>query len=225
MYIFLTLYSPLILLVFGTDCSLALTADAQTRFGGYQEEIVFPERLNSSVHPAGQDEEGMSDNGLGIGGNPGERLSYRFRVFGEELILNLEKDPSFISGDLTVQYLGRSGQEVDSPTEQGTYFTGTVNSDPESIVALNYDGASLLGVLQYRGAEYHVQPLDGGVPNTAGGAGAHVVRRKTPEKVDGPMCGVGAQVPNSAPALRAEPLVVMEKPARRAKVGVIRCGF
>lgn len=209
----------MILLLLATCCSLLLAADERARFGGYQEEIVFPERLNASFHPSGRDEEGMLDNSLDTGGSPGERLSFRFRAFGEEFILGLEKDPSFVSGDLTVQYLGRSGQAVESPTEQGNYFTGTVNFDPESIVAVNYDGVSLLGVLQYRGTEYHLQPLEGGVPNTAGGAGAHVVRKKTPEKVDGPMCGVGAPTPEGTPALAAEPLVVPENPPKRAKVG------
>ncbi|XP_063001924.1 A disintegrin and metalloproteinase with thrombospondin motifs 4 [Elgaria multicarinata webbii] len=206
------------LLWFAACCSLVLGADERSRFGRYREEIIYPERLNATFHPPGWSKDGTFDNSLGSDGSPDERLSYRFRVFGEELVLHLEKDPSFFTEGLTVQYLGRSREAVDSLTERGTYFTGTVNSDPESVVAVNYDGASLLGVLQYRGAEYHVQPLEGGAPNTAGGAGAHVVRKKMPEKADGPMCGVGSQTPESmGQAPGSEPLTKTEGSPRRAK--------
>nr|XP_034954030.1 A disintegrin and metalloproteinase with thrombospondin motifs 4 [Zootoca vivipara] len=205
------------LLWFITCCHLVLAVDERARFGQYQEEIIFPERLNATFHLVGWDESGMLGNGLDSSGSSDERLSYRLRVFGEELLLNLEKDPSFVAEGLTVQYLGRSAQAVDGLAEQGTYFTGTVNSDPESIVAVNYDGASLLGVLQYRGTEYHMQPLEGGAPNTAGGAGAHVVRKKMPEKTDRPMCGVGSQAPESATAPAGKPLPKDEASPRRAK--------
>ncbi|XP_054849877.1 A disintegrin and metalloproteinase with thrombospondin motifs 4 [Eublepharis macularius] len=203
------------LLLLATCWSLVLAVHNWGRFSGYQEEIVFPERLNVSTHSAGQD---TSENSLGGGKRKLEALLlYRLHVFGEELVLSLEKDPSFYSEGLTVQYLGRSGQAVDGPTDQGTYFTGTVNSDPESIAAVNFDGLSLLGVLQYRGVEYHVQPLEGGVPNTAGGVGAHVVRKKVSEKVDGPMCGVGSQIPDSVPAPGDKPLAKTDGSPRRAK--------
>lgn len=154
---------------------------------GYKEEIVFPEKLNSSFH---QDWPGNGDEGSSEG-----HLRFRCRAFGEELTLDLERDPSFLSEDLTVQYLGRNGQsEASGLSESGSYFTGAVNSDPESIAAVNYNGASLLGVLQYRGSEYHIQPLEGGGQNSAEGVGAHVIRRKVPEKANGPMCNVGPHV-------------------------------
>ncbi|KAM4662861.1 A disintegrin and metalloproteinase with thrombospondin motifs 4 [Discoglossus pictus] len=157
---------------------------------GYKEEIVFPERLNSSFR---QEQPGWDENGFE--GPPETRLIFRFRAFGEELVLDLERDPSFLSEELTVQYLGRNGQsDASGLSESGSYFTGAVNSDPESIAAVNYNGASLLGVLQYRGAEFHIQPLEGGGQNSAEGVGAHVIRRKVPEKTNGPMCNVGPQV-------------------------------
>lgn len=212
------------LLFLALCCFLALGADEQSRFSGYREEIVFPERLNTTLHPLGQNKDGMSENHLDGSRSPGELLLYRFRVFGEELTLSLEKDPSFFSEGLTIQYVGRSKQAVDGLTKQGTYYTGTVNSDPESIAAVNYDGTSLLGVLQFRGTEYHIQPLEGGVLNTAGGAGAHVVRKKMPEKAAGPMCGVRSPTPDSMPALGSRPLADARESPRRAKVGVATCG-
>ncbi|XP_006038250.1 A disintegrin and metalloproteinase with thrombospondin motifs 4 [Alligator sinensis] len=203
------------LLTMATCCLLVLASWEYARAGVYKEEVVFLERLNSSASPTGMDEMDMAGNGVGSG-SPNQQLLYRLRVFGEELVLALERDPSFLSKDLTVQYLGRGGQATDSAVEPGNYFTGTVNSDPESIAAVHFDGTSLLGVLKYHGAEYHVQPLDGGVPNAAGGASAHVVKKKMPEKASGPMCSVGVQAPGTPLAHQPQPL---ERPAsaRRAK--------
>lgn len=164
---------------------VVLAAFGERSPAGYKEEIVFPEKQNSSFRRDWPGDEGSSEN----------HLRFRFRAFGEELVLDLERDPSFLSEDLTVQYLGRNGQsDASGLAESGSYFTGSVNSHPESIAAVNYNGASLLGVLQYRGSEYHIQPLEGGGQNSAEGAGAHVIRRKVPEKGHGPMCNVGPQV-------------------------------
>ncbi|XP_056402658.1 A disintegrin and metalloproteinase with thrombospondin motifs 4 [Hyla sarda] len=162
---------------------------------GYKEEIVFPEKLNSSFR---QEHPGWPGNGFEVSSE--SRLVFRFRAFGEEFVLDLERDPSFLSEDLTVQYVGRNGQsDANGLSESGSYFTGAVNSDPESIAAVNYNGASLLGVLQFRGAEYYIQPMEGGGQNSAEGVGAHIIRRKVPEKGNGPMCNVGPQVSMRVP--------------------------
>ncbi|XP_008121172.1 A disintegrin and metalloproteinase with thrombospondin motifs 4 [Anolis carolinensis] len=183
-------------LVLAACCNLAGAMDDWPRFGRYQEEIVFPERTNASIFDNSLDGAALAD----------ERLSFRFRAFGDDFALDLEKDGSFVTEGLMVQYLGTSGDGVNGLLEQGAYFTGTVNSDPESIAAIHYNGVSLLGVLQYQGAEYHVQPS-----NMAGETGAHVVRRKVLEKTDGPICGVGSPTQDDTPTLKAE-----ERP-RRAK--------
>ncbi|XP_067425697.1 A disintegrin and metalloproteinase with thrombospondin motifs 4 [Emydura macquarii macquarii] len=195
-------------LFFIACCQLRLVAGERAGAGGDWEEIVFPERLTSPFRLAGEAKASL----------PGERLLYRLRARGEELLLELERDPNFLAEGLTVQYLGTSGQPatLDGPAGPGSYYTGTVNADPDSIAAVNYDGVSLLGVLQYRGAEYHMQPLDGGAPNTAGGAGAHVLRKKVPEKASGTMCSVGAQAPGWAPARGTEPRAAAPS-SRRAK--------
>ncbi|XP_074836869.1 A disintegrin and metalloproteinase with thrombospondin motifs 4 [Carettochelys insculpta] len=158
--------------------------------GGAREEIVFPERLPSTFRRAGV-------AGEGPGGSPGPRLVLRLRAQEEELLLALEPDRGFLAEGLTVQYLGGSGQPAaaDGP---GSYYTGTVNADPASLAAVSYDGASLLGVLRYRGAEYHVQPLPGAAPDAAG-PGAHVLRRRRPEGATGAMCSVGGRAPITAP--------------------------
>ncbi|XP_075764582.1 A disintegrin and metalloproteinase with thrombospondin motifs 4 [Pelodiscus sinensis] len=167
-------------------CHLGLASGERTGASGYREEIVFPERL------------------AGVPGEGQGRLLYRLRASEEELLLELEPDPSFLAEGLTVQYLGPPTAE-DGAAEPGSYYTGTVNGDPDSVAAVSYDGLSLLGVLQYRGAEYHVQPLARGPSNAAHGAGAHVLRSKRPERAHGARCSVGAQAPDEAPAGGREP--------------------
>lgn len=156
-----------------------------------EEEIVFPERLNGSVPP-----------GLGAPA----RLLCRLPAFGETLLLELEQDPGVRVEGLTVQYLGRA-PELLGGAEPGTYLTGSINGDPESVASLHWDGGALLGVLQYRGTELHIQPLEGGSLNSAGGPGAHILRRKSPASGQGPMCNVKAPPGNPSPS------------PRRAKVG------
>uniref|UniRef100_A0A2K6LBQ8 A disintegrin and metalloproteinase with thrombospondin motifs 4 n=1 Tax=Rhinopithecus bieti TaxID=61621 RepID=A0A2K6LBQ8_RHIBE len=139
-----------------------------------EEEIVFPEKLNGSVLP---------------GSGAPARLLCRLQAFGETLLLELEQDSGVQVEGLTVQYLGQA-PELLGGAEPGTYLTGTINGDPESVASLHWDGGALLGVLQYRGAELHLQPLEGGTPNSAGGPGAHILRRKSPASGQGPMCNV-----------------------------------
>ncbi|CAD7679913.1 unnamed protein product [Nyctereutes procyonoides] len=152
----------------------------------WEEEIVFPERLNGSVPP-----------GLG---SPA-RLLCRLPAFGETLLLELEQDPGVRVEGLTVQYLGRA-PELLGGAEPGTYLTGSINGDPESVASLHWDGGALLGVLQYRGTELHIQPLEGGSLNSAGGPGAHILRRKSPASGQGPMCNVKAPPGNPSPSPR-----------------------
>ncbi|KAL1769958.1 A disintegrin and metalloproteinase with thrombospondin motifs 4 [Sigmodon hispidus] len=147
-----------------------------------EEEIVFPEKLNGSILPGS--------------GTPA-RLLYRLPAFGEVLLLELEQDPGVQVEGLTVQYLGQA-PEILGGAEPGTYLTGTINGDPESVASLHWDGGALLGVLQYRGAELHLQPLEGGTLNSAGGPGAHILRRKSPASSQGPMCNVKA--PSGSPS-------------------------
>lgn len=156
-----------------------------------EEEIVFPEKLNGSILP---------------GVSTPARLLYRLPAFGETLLLELEQDPGVRVEGLTVQYLGQA-PELLAGAEPGTYLTGTINGDPESVASLHWDGGALLGVLQYRGTELHIQPLEGGTPNSAGGPGAHILRRKSPASGQGPMCNVKAPPRNPSPS------------PRRAKVG------
>lgn len=156
-----------------------------------EEEILFPEVLNGSVLP---------------GRGAPARLLCRLPAFGEMLLLELEQDPGVRARGLTVQYLGQAPTLLGG-AEPGTYLTGTINGDRESVASLHWDGKALLGVLQYRGAELHLQPLEGDASNSAGGPGAHVLRRKRPASDQGPMCSVKGPPGHPTPG------------PRRAKVG------
>ncbi|XP_069463280.1 A disintegrin and metalloproteinase with thrombospondin motifs 4 [Ambystoma mexicanum] len=180
-------------LLVATACShLALSLEERGP-AGFREEIVFPARERSDVLAGSQENVYWPQGSLG---SPmASHLSFRFQAFGLDLLLDLERDPSFLSEDLTVQYLGRKGQPAAvGLADTGSYYTGLVNADPESVAAINYNGASLLGVLQYHGEEYHIQPLEGGSQNSVEGVGAHRVRRKVPDKDHGPMCNVNTPV-------------------------------
>lgn len=182
---------PLPLLLFLLGCLLPSAWPAGPL--PWDEDIVFPEKLNGSVPP-----------GLGVPA----RLLCHLPAFGDTLLLELEQDPGVRVEGLTVQYLGRAPEGLGG-LEPGTYLTGTVNADPESVAALHWDGAALLGVLQYRGTELHIQPLEAGTPNSAWGPGAHVLRRKRPVSGQGPMCNVKAPPGDPSPG------------PRRAKVGFL----
>lgn len=170
---------------------LASALPPSARPASQEEEVVFPEKLNGSVLPG---------SGVPAG------LLYRLPAFGDTLLLELERDPGVRVEGLTVQYLGQA-PELLGGAEPGTYLTGTINGDAESVASLHWDGTALLGVLQYRGTELHIQPLEGGAPNSAGGPGAHVLRRKSPVSGGGPMCSVKAPPGSPSPG------------PRRAKVG------
>lgn len=160
---------------------------------------MFPEKLNGSVLP-------------GVG-SPA-KLWYRLPAFGEMLLLELEQDPGVRVEGLTVQYLGPApAPELLGGAEPGTYLTGTINGDPESVASLHWDEGALLGVLQYRGTELHIQPLEGGVPNSAGGPEAHILRRKSPASGQGPMCSVQAPPRNPKPSPRRAKVGHPERPA------------
>lgn len=171
--------------------SLLPSAQAAGPLPREEEEIVFPEKLNGSVPP-----------GLGIPA----RLLCRLPAFGDTLLLELEQDPGVRVEGLTVQYLGQAPEGLggaEAGTDlTGTYLTGTVNADPESVASLHWDGGALLGVLQYRGTELHIQPLEAGTPNSAGGPGAHILRRKRPVSGQGPMCSVKAPPGDPSPSPR-----------------------
>uniref|UniRef100_H2ZY12 A disintegrin and metalloproteinase with thrombospondin motifs 4 n=1 Tax=Latimeria chalumnae TaxID=7897 RepID=H2ZY12_LATCH len=173
-------------LIFAASILLVLSLASKGFQVDHKEEVVFPEQLDPNYQPLDQHDQwfGQSDPE----GDLDERVIYRLEAFGEELVLDLERDRSFVSDDLTVQYLGEAG-EADSQDSGRVdcYYTGTVNNDPESIAALSLCRGALQGVIRHHGAEIHIHPLEG--EPKAGGRGAHLLRKKTDKKAIGSTCG------------------------------------
>nr|KAF6492441.1 hypothetical protein HJG59_009644 [Molossus molossus] len=151
-----------------------------------EEEIVFSENLNGSILP-----------GLGIPA----MLWYRLPAFRETLLLDLEQNTGMWIEGLTVQYLGQV-PELLGGAELGIYLTGIINRDPELVAFLHWNEGVLLGVLQYRGTKFHIQPLKGGSPKSAGGPGTHILQWKSPISGQGFMCSVKTPPGNPRPSLQ-----------------------
>ncbi|XP_042314717.1 A disintegrin and metalloproteinase with thrombospondin motifs 1 [Sceloporus undulatus] len=102
---------------------------------------------------------------------------YLLEAFGESLRLELRPDSSFLAPGLTLQSLGRrpEGKEggrdgeggeaqAQQPSSAGAlgrcFFSGSVNRDPASAVALSLCGG-MRGAFYLRGEEYLLQPAQG----------------------------------------------------------------
>nr|KAF6450440.1 hypothetical protein HJG59_008334 [Molossus molossus] len=125
---------------------------------------MFPEKGSSSVLP-----------GLGIPARPWYRLS----AFGETLLLEPEQDLGVRVEGLTAQDLGQATKLLGG-VELGTYLTGTINGDPESVASLHWAKGALLGVLQYRGTKLQNSPWREAPLICRGAWGSHPMLGRAP---------------------------------------------
>ncbi|XP_053312790.1 A disintegrin and metalloproteinase with thrombospondin motifs 1 [Spea bombifrons] len=142
------------------------------------EELVAPIRLDA--------DQGPSEDG---------KVFYRLEVFGEELTLELEPDPSFLAPDFKLQYVGRPKESAEEDQEVVTdlskcFYSGTVNGDPSSSAALSLC-AGIRGAFYHRGQEYLIQPSNHTLTVAASSSSnplvLHLIRRRSRAK---PKCGV-----------------------------------
>ncbi|XP_030209304.1 A disintegrin and metalloproteinase with thrombospondin motifs 1 [Gadus morhua] len=89
---------------------------------------------------------------------------YRLDAFGEELVLRLEPDQTFLAPGFVFHVVGRGPEEESTEpqpavpgAEPGCFYSGTVNGDARSVAALNLCGG-LTGGFYLRGLEYFIQP-------------------------------------------------------------------
>lgn len=109
-----------------------------------------------------------------------EMRVYRLDVFGNELVLQLEPDQTFLAPGFVFHVVGspesEPTQEPSSGAESGCFFSGTVNGEEKSAAALNLCHG-LRGGFYFRGEEYFIQPL-----NSSDFQGTeedvHVIRRR-----------------------------------------------
>ncbi|XP_019733957.1 A disintegrin and metalloproteinase with thrombospondin motifs 1 [Hippocampus comes] len=128
----------------------------------WEESTAVPVRLDPTVRTASDSE---PDRPL----SPEERQKvsemrvYRLDVFGEEMILELESDQTFLSPGFVLHIVGtpesEPTQEPNGADESDCFFSGTVNGEEHSAAALNLC-QGLSGGFYFHGQEYFIKPLN-----------------------------------------------------------------
>ncbi|XP_020379997.2 A disintegrin and metalloproteinase with thrombospondin motifs 1 [Rhincodon typus] len=166
----------------------------QVLAGSPEESVTYPVRL---------DQEGRELE-LGAGASqelePGQRIFYRLHAFGQQFVLELEPDHSFLAPVVTLQRLGDpepgkaqvDEKEEAEPDLRRCFYGGTVNSLPGSLAAVSLCHG-IQGAFVVEGAQYHIQPVN---RTHLGGMQPHFIRRTSlgsSHRSDGTKCGVSDQ--------------------------------
>lgn len=131
----------------------------------------------------------------GVLGMSGERQRFKVNVFGRLFLLNLTPDSRFVAPALNVERVkaknvaaflrgsGRAGAPRDATEYEdsaadlrGCFYTGTVNSEEDSVVAVSLC-RGIQGTFITQGDEYFIQPKATGVI-TGKSPQVHVVKRR-----------------------------------------------
>lgn len=123
-----------------------------------------------------------------------ERRIYRLDVFGNQMVLDLEPDQTFLAPGFVFQMVGKpESEEFDSAGEARCFFSGTVNGEELSAAAINLCHG-LRGGFYVGGEEYFIQPA-----NASGEAldgDTHLIRRRKRgflAEENGSKCGVNEE--------------------------------
>lgn len=135
---------------------------------------------------------------------PPNKVAFQISAFGQDFVLDLHADSSFIAPTLSTFGMPLVSERADL---RRCFYAGTVNSDPLSYVALSLcDG--LHGAFGYDGWEYFVNPAsDDSVFSSArrSAESAHLLRRRANAELGGngtTRCGVdGGPTPEVARSL------------------------
>lgn len=95
-----------------------------------------------------------------LGGSEGQ-VSFSITAFGQEFVLLLEPDASFLAPGLRIQHLGRK-VPLGFPAEEDArlrkcFYSGTVNAEPDSLVAVSLC-QGIHGSFLVDGDKYLIQP-------------------------------------------------------------------
>lgn len=123
-----------------------------------------------------------------------EKLFYRLDIFGKQMVLEMEPDQTFLAPGFVFHVVGKAeGQRgFDSSGEARCFYTGTVNGEKNSAVALNVCNG-LRGGFSYGGEEYFIQPVNGAGEGSFSSGDVHIIRRRNRQflgEVGGSKCGV-----------------------------------
>ncbi|XP_037363801.1 A disintegrin and metalloproteinase with thrombospondin motifs 8 [Talpa occidentalis] len=94
-------------------------------------------------------------------GSAGE-LALHLSAFGQDFVLRLAPDASFLAPEFKIEHLGGSGGAAGGERElRACFFSGTVNAQPESLAAVSLCGG-LSGSFLLEGEEFTIQPRGAG---------------------------------------------------------------
>ncbi|KAB5522486.1 hypothetical protein PHYPO_G00160040 [Pangasianodon hypophthalmus] len=135
---------------------------------------------------------------------PPKKVAYQVSAFGQDFVLDLHTDSSFIAPTLSTLGMPLGSERADL---RRCFYAGTVNLDPLSYAALSLcDG--LRGAFGYDGWEYFINPAsDDSVSSGArrSAESAHLLRRRANAELGGngtTRCGVdGGPTPDVARSL------------------------
>lgn len=110
-----------------------------------------------------------------------EKRFYRLDVFGEQLVLELEPDHTFLAPGFVFHVVGNPGStplpETDGGAEARCFFSGTVNGEATSAAALNLCGG-LQGGFYLSGQEYFIQPVNVSADVQPTDEDLHIIQRR-----------------------------------------------
>ncbi|XP_057686366.1 A disintegrin and metalloproteinase with thrombospondin motifs 1 [Corythoichthys intestinalis] len=157
--------------------------------GAWEESTVVPVRLDPMASNA--------EPGRTFSPEEKQKLSqmrvYKLDVFGQEMVLKLEPDHTFLAPGFVFQVVAspesEPNRETESTDDSGCFFSGTVNGEEHSAAALNLC-QGLSGGFYFKGEEYMIKPGKGNDFGTE--EGVHFIRRRARETAgDGSSkCGV-----------------------------------
>ncbi|XP_049609801.2 A disintegrin and metalloproteinase with thrombospondin motifs 1-like [Syngnathus scovelli] len=173
----------------------------------WEESTVVPVRLDPSVQLA-------SDTQPKRTYSPEEKQKvsemrvYRLDAFGQEIILHLEPDQTFLSPGFVFHIVGTPeselSQEPKSADEHGCFFSGTVNGEEHSPAALNLC-QGLRGGFYFQGQEYSIKPLNTSdfLIDEKKDEEVHLIRRRA--RAEAGECGVNEDEDRLPTNLEKEP--------------------
>lgn len=137
------------------------------------------------------------------GGSAAERQVFQISAFGQVFLLHLRPDSSFVAPTLHIQHV-RAKQVppamVDPHREdvseelRGCFYSGKVNEDMDSVVALSLC-QGIRGTFITRGDEYFIQPVQSGGTTSQ----PHIIRRRVVPTSRGTSKSEAGQVQDNKP--------------------------
>ncbi|KAM9454593.1 A disintegrin and metalloproteinase with thrombospondin motifs 1 [Clarias gariepinus] len=167
-------------MMFFLRVALSLTAAlcATAAQSAWEETTVLPVQLQAP---------GTSEEASG-------KLFYRLDIFGKRMVLEVVPDQTFLAPGFVFHVVGKpeGRRRFDSSAEARCFYTGTVNRDKSSAVALNVCHG-LRGGFSYGGEEYFIQPANVTGESGLSSRDMHTIRRRNRQvqgEAGGSKCGV-----------------------------------